>query len=64
MQYEMFPQQNMDNYLKLKLDLVYKDLPLEVAEQRFKELNVKQEEVVPESPPAPVRRKVRIPKKK
>ena len=54
----------MDRFLKLKLELAYKDLAIEVAEQRFKELNVKQEEVVSEPPPAPVRRKVRIPKKK
>jgi hypothetical protein len=61
MLYEMFPQENMDRFLKLKLDLAYKDLPIEVAEQRFKDLSVKQEEGVP---PLPVRRKVRIPKKK
>jgi hypothetical protein len=64
MQYEMFPQQNMDNYLKLKLDLVYKDLPLEVAEQRFKTLSAPVDPQVSAPPPAPIRRKARIPKKK
>ena len=54
----------MDKFLKLKLELAYKDLAIEVAEQRFKELNTKAEEVPIEAPPAPVRRKVRIPKKK
>ena len=34
----MFPHQSMDSFLKLKLELVYKDLPIEVAEQRFKAL--------------------------
>jgi hypothetical protein len=54
----------MDKFLKLKLELAYKDLAIEVAEQRFKELNTTAEEVPTEPPPAPVRRKVRIPKKK
>jgi hypothetical protein len=61
---EMFPQQNMDKYLKLKLDLVYKDLPLEAAEQHFKELLAPVEQTVSPPPPAPIRRKARIPKKK
>ena len=54
----------MDKYLKLKLDLVYKDLPMEIAEQRFNALNTPTEEPAPAPIPAPVRRKLRIPKKK
>jgi hypothetical protein len=54
----------MDRYLKLKLDLVYKDLPMEAAEQRFKELAEPLLEAAPAPPPAPIRRKARIPKKK
>jgi hypothetical protein len=44
--------------------MVYKDLPMETVEQRFKELNTPVEESVAPPPPAPVRRKLRIPKKK
>jgi hypothetical protein len=54
----------MDKYLKLKLDLVYKDLRVETAEQRFKELSAAPGEAVAEAPPAPIRRKARIPRKK
>jgi hypothetical protein len=61
---EMFPQQNMDKYLKLKLDMVYKDLPLEVVEQRFKDISAPMKEAASAPPPAPIRRKARIPKKK
>jgi hypothetical protein len=61
---EMFPPQIMDRYLKLKLDVVYKDLPVEVAEQRFKELTEPLLEAEPAPPPMPIRRKARIPKKK
>jgi hypothetical protein len=46
----------MDSYLKLKLELVYKDLPIEQARSRFDELNL--------PPPPPPRRKIRIPGKK
>lgn len=58
---EMFPLQSMDSFLKLKLELVYKDLPIEVAEQRFNALKQpiapKEEEPVP--PPPPKEKKVR-----
>ena len=57
----MFPLQSMDSFLKLKLELVYKDLPIEVAEQRFNALKQpiapKEEEPVP--PPPPKEKKVR-----
>jgi hypothetical protein len=45
------------NLLKLKLDMVYHDLPMEEAEKRFAELTVT---VHPEPPKAraPVKRKV------
>lgn len=58
----MFPQQSMDSFLKLKLELVYKDLPIEVAEQRFNALKQpvapKEEEAAP-APPPPKEKKVR-----
>jgi hypothetical protein len=34
----MFPQQNMDRLLQLKLEILYKDLPIEQARQRFEDL--------------------------
>jgi hypothetical protein len=49
----------MDSYLKLKLELAYKDLPIEQARSRFDELKA-----VNLPPPPPVRRKIRIPGKK
>jgi len=51
----MFPLQSMDSFLKLKLELVYKDLPIEVAEQRFNALKqpVVPKEEEPEAPPPP-----------
>jgi len=69
----MFPLQSMDSFLKLKLELVYKDLPIEVAEQRFNALKQpvvpKEEEAVappsapkeepPAPPPPPKEKKVR-----
>jgi hypothetical protein len=60
----MFPEQIMDRYLKLNLDLVYKDLPMEAAEQRFKELAEPLLEAPAAPAPVPIRRKARIPKKK
>jgi hypothetical protein len=52
----------MDSFLKLKLELVYKDLPIEVAEQRFNALKQpvapKEEEAAP-APPPPKEKKVR-----
>ena len=52
----MFAMKSMDKtsaLLKLKLDLVYRDLAIEAAQTRFDELNVV--EVAPEAAPAPAR---------
>ena len=49
----MFAMKSMDKtsaLLKLKLDLVYRDLAIEAAQTRFDELNVV--EVAPEAAPA------------
>ena len=59
---EMFPLQSMDSFLKLKLELVYKDLPIEVAEQRFNALKqpiAPKEEEAAQAPPPPKEKKVR-----
>ena len=55
----MFPQQIMDRLLKLKLEMVYRGMPIEQVRQRFEELK--------QTPPptevkavAPVKRKLRI----
>jgi len=45
----------MDNYLKLKLQVVYKDLPIEQARSRFDDLKAQS------LPPTPKKRKLRIP---
>jgi hypothetical protein len=50
----MFAMKSMDKtsaLLKLKLDLVYRDLAIEAAQTRFDELNVV--DVAPEAAPAP-----------
>jgi hypothetical protein len=49
----------MDSYLKLKLAMVYKDLPIEQIRSRFEELKGSAVQ-----PPVPVRRKLRFPTKK
>jgi hypothetical protein len=52
----MFAMKSMDKtsaLLKLKLDLVYRDLAIEAAQTRFDELNVV--DVAPEAAPAPAR---------
>lgn len=36
----MFLQHNMDKFLKLKLEMVYRDFPVERARQTFEELKV------------------------
>ena len=44
---EMFAVKSMDvnsNLLRLKLDMVYRDLPVEEAQKRFEELNTAPEE--------------------
>lgn len=61
LQPEMFAMKSMDKtsaLLKLKLDLVYRDLAIEAAQTRFDELNVV--EVAPEA--APVVAVVDVPK--
>ena len=53
LQPEMFAMKSMDKasaLLKLKLDLVYRDLAIEAAQTRFDELNVA--EAAPEAAPA------------
>jgi hypothetical protein len=61
----MFPQQIMDSFLKLKLDLIYRGLPVAEAEQRFKALKEPRSEediqLVKEGAPAIKKRKLRIP---
>ena len=62
----MFPYLIMDRFLKLKLELAYKDLAVDQARQVFNELqqpveSVEAELVIPK--PAPKKRK-RIPAKK
>jgi hypothetical protein len=55
----MFPQQIMDKFLKLKLEMVYRDMPVEQARQSFDKL--KDEKLVVEGKvPAPTKRKLRI----
>jgi hypothetical protein len=57
----------MDSFLKLKLDLIYRGLPVAEAEQRFKALKEPKTEedlqLVKEGAPVPVvkKRKLRIP---
>jgi len=53
---ETFAMKSMDrssNLLKLKLDLVYRDLAIEEAQKRFDELNLPREEVVATEPAEP-----------
>jgi hypothetical protein len=48
--------QDNSNLLRLKLDMVYRDLQMEVAQQKFTELTTAppSEPVAPEPQPAPV----------
>ena len=55
----MFPHQIMDKLLKLKLEILYKDFPIEQARQTFDQIK---EELVPKEQP-PKKRKLRIPAK-
>jgi hypothetical protein len=48
----------MDKLLKLKLEMVYRDLPVEQARQIFDKL--KEEKPVSDKVPVPVKRKLRI----
>jgi len=51
---EIFVQKNMDdnfNLLKLKLDLVYRDLSLEAAAKTFDSIKLKEQ--APQAPPEP-----------
>jgi len=54
----MFPQEIMDKFLKLKLEMVYRDLPVEQARQIFDKL--KDTNLVSDKVPIPVKRKLRI----
>ena len=54
----MFPLQIMDRLLKLKLEMVYRDLPVEQARRIFDTL--KEEKPVSDKVPVPVKRKLRI----
>ena len=61
---ETFVMKSMDrnsSLLKLKLDLVYRDLAIEEGQKRFDELNLPREEVVAAAPAEPA--VVAIPKK-
>ncbi len=60
MPYEMFPLESMDKFLKLKLEMVYRDLPIEQGRQQFEEMKQEPVEVLP-LPLVKVRRKLRIP---
>jgi hypothetical protein len=55
---EMFQAQIMDRLLKLKLEMVYRDLPVEQARQSFDKL--KDEKLVSDKVAVPVKRKLRI----
>jgi hypothetical protein len=48
----------MDKFLKLKLEMVYRDLPVEQARQIFDKL--KDTKLVSDKVPIPVKRKLRI----
>jgi hypothetical protein len=54
----MFPQEIMDKFLKLKLEMVYRDMPVEQARQSFDKL--KDEKPVSDKVAIPVKRKLRI----
>ena len=54
----MFPLQSMDKLLRLKLEILYRDFPIEQARQTFNE--IKQTPLPPEDK-LPKRRKLRIP---
>jgi hypothetical protein len=61
----MFAMKNMDvtsALLKLKLDMVYRNLSLEDAEQKYKEITATLppvEKELPPPPPAPKRKRVK-----
>jgi hypothetical protein len=46
----------MDNYLKLKLEVVYRGLPIEQARQRFEEMK---QQAIPVLPPEKQKRKIK-----
>lgn len=58
---EMFAQKNMgDNHtrlLLLKMDMVYRELPMEEAQKRFEEIMQPTPETVPKTEPAPARKR-------
>ena len=52
----------MDKFLKLKLEMVYRGMPVEQVRQRFDELKAREPpQMPPEVPVVKVRRKLRIP---
>lgn len=54
----MFPYQIMDRLLKLKLEILYKDLPIEQAQEQF---NAIKQIPPPTEDTKPKKRKLRIP---
>jgi hypothetical protein len=65
----MFAVKNMDgnsNLLRLKLDMVYRDLPIEDAQKKFEELKVVPPEAAVVEAPKPKRKTVKalLPKNK
>jgi len=54
----MFQAQIMDRFLKLKLEMVYRDMPVEQARSSFDKL--KDEKPVSDKVAVPVKRKLRI----
>lgn len=51
----------MDKLLRLKLEILYKDFPVEQARQLFEELKQKERPAEEVAPVVKVRRKLRIP---
>jgi len=56
----MFPQQIMDKFLKLKLEMVYRDMPVERARQSFDKLKDEKPVLGEDKVPIPTKRKLRI----
>lgn len=54
----MFPLQSMDKLLRLKLEILYRDFPIEQARQTFNEIK---QIPMPPIETLPKRRKLRIP---
>ena len=59
----MFPLQIMDKLLRLKLEMVYRGMPIELVRQRFDEIKASElaeAQKVEVKPPIPVKRKLRV----